>query len=204
MFRACFIETWGRGYSKVRESFEADNYPMPVITEIDGGVSVWIKRFSLDELAARNKERYGDKAPSLQGTITNDVGINVGITPEKNPVNAEKPLGCSECSAVALESAAQSTRVRPWADSSPSADVLECAHGSTRVRPRAHSSLSAEYFHYPAGCSDSSPENRNRGKVHFPGNSAPSGMMFNMRKQDGQKGASGQYAYLQKTLLLQQ
>ncbi len=32
MFRAEFIETWGRGYTKVRESFEADDYPMPVVT----------------------------------------------------------------------------------------------------------------------------------------------------------------------------
>ena len=92
MFRAGFIETWGRGYTKVRESFEADDYPMPVVTEIDGGVSVWIKRFSLDELAARNKKRYGDKAPNLQGTIMGDVGVNVGVNTEKYPINDESTL----------------------------------------------------------------------------------------------------------------
>ena len=92
MFRAGFIETWGRGYTKVRESFEADDYPMPVVTEIDGGVSVWIKRFSLDELAARNKKRYGDKAPNLQGTIMGDVGVNVGLNTEKYPINDESTL----------------------------------------------------------------------------------------------------------------
>ena len=92
MFRAGFIETWGRGYTKVRESFEADDYPMPVVTEIDGGVSVWVKRFSLDELAARNKKRYGDKAPNLQGTITGDVGVNVGVNTEKYPINNESTL----------------------------------------------------------------------------------------------------------------
>ena len=40
MFRAGFIATWGRGYTKVCESFEAYDYPMPVVTEIDCGVSV--------------------------------------------------------------------------------------------------------------------------------------------------------------------
>ncbi len=69
MFRAGFIEAWGRGYTKVRESFEAEDYPMPQITEIDGGVSVWVKRFTLDELVARNKKQYGDKAPNIDGTF---------------------------------------------------------------------------------------------------------------------------------------
>ena len=69
MFRAGFIETWGRGYTKVRESFEAENYPMPKVTEIDGGVSVWIKRYSLEDLVAQNKKRYGDKAPNIDGTF---------------------------------------------------------------------------------------------------------------------------------------
>ncbi len=52
------------------------------------GVSVWIKRFSLDELAARNKKRYGDKAPNLQGTNTENVGVNS----EKYPINDESTL----------------------------------------------------------------------------------------------------------------
>lgn len=78
MFRAGFIETWGRGYTKVRESFEREDYPMPIVTEIDGGVSVWIKRFSLDELVARNKNRYGDKAPNIGLAEIVNVGNNVG------------------------------------------------------------------------------------------------------------------------------
>ncbi len=48
----------------------------------------WIKRFSLDELAARNKKRYGDKAPNLQGTNTENVGVNS----EKYPINDESTL----------------------------------------------------------------------------------------------------------------
>ena len=92
MFRAGFIETWGRGYTKVRESFEADRYPIPEVTEIDGGVSVWIKRFSLNELAERNKKRYGNKAPNLQGTLTRDAGADVSAGTGKYPENGESTL----------------------------------------------------------------------------------------------------------------
>jgi len=42
--------------------------------EIDGGVSVWIKRFSLEELVIRNKKLYGDKAPNMNITDMNNVG----------------------------------------------------------------------------------------------------------------------------------
>ena len=88
MFRAGFIEAWGRGYTKVCESFEAADYPIPVITEIDGGISIWIKRFSLDELVARNKKRYGDKAPNSQGTDWEVIGVNT----EKYPINGNSTL----------------------------------------------------------------------------------------------------------------
>ena len=42
----------------------------------------------MDELAARNKKRYGDKAPNLQGTIMGNVGVNT----EKYPINDESTL----------------------------------------------------------------------------------------------------------------
>ncbi len=74
MFRAGFIETWGRGYTKVRESFETEDYPMPIVKEIDGGVSVWIKRFTLEELFVRNKKHYGEKAPNRGVTDIKNVG----------------------------------------------------------------------------------------------------------------------------------
>lgn len=64
--------------TKVRESFEAEDYPMPTIKEIDGGVSVWIKRFSLEKLVARNKKRYGEKVPNIGVTDMKNVGNYVG------------------------------------------------------------------------------------------------------------------------------
>ena len=54
------------------------NYPTPTVKEIDGGVSVWIKRFSLEELVVRNKKRYGEKVPNMRDTDMKNVGKNVG------------------------------------------------------------------------------------------------------------------------------
>ncbi len=37
-FKAGFIESWGRGYKKIREELERAGMPMSVIQEVDGGV----------------------------------------------------------------------------------------------------------------------------------------------------------------------
>jgi ATP-dependent DNA helicase RecG len=55
-FKAGFIESWGRGFKKVREVFEQANFPMPTVQEIDGGVMVTIHRRSLEELIAMRKD----------------------------------------------------------------------------------------------------------------------------------------------------
>ena len=43
-FKAGFIDTWGRGFQKIRDGFEADGIPMPRIENFCGGVRVTIKR----------------------------------------------------------------------------------------------------------------------------------------------------------------
>lgn len=43
-FKAGFIESWGRGYKKIREGFEKAGLPMPMIETIEGGVRVTFKR----------------------------------------------------------------------------------------------------------------------------------------------------------------
>lgn len=43
-FKAGFIESWGRGYKKIREGFEKVGLPMPTIQTIEGGVRVTFKR----------------------------------------------------------------------------------------------------------------------------------------------------------------
>lgn len=44
MFKAGFIDTWGRGYMKIREGFEAAGIPMPKVQNFCGGVQVTVQR----------------------------------------------------------------------------------------------------------------------------------------------------------------
>lgn len=44
MFKAGFIDTWGRGFIKIREGFEGAGMPMPKVENFCGGVQVTIER----------------------------------------------------------------------------------------------------------------------------------------------------------------
>lgn len=44
MFRAGFIDTWGRGYMKIREGLEAEGIPLPKVQNFCGGVQVSVQR----------------------------------------------------------------------------------------------------------------------------------------------------------------
>ncbi len=44
MFKAGFIDTWGRGYKKIREGFETAGLPTPKVQNFCGGVQVTIER----------------------------------------------------------------------------------------------------------------------------------------------------------------
>ena len=46
-----FIDTWGRGFQKIRDGFEADGIPMPRIENFCGGVRVSIERTVFVKLA---------------------------------------------------------------------------------------------------------------------------------------------------------
>ena len=56
-FKAGFIESWGRGYKKIREELHRVGMPMPLVEEVDGGVLAVMKRFTMDEIIARRKEK---------------------------------------------------------------------------------------------------------------------------------------------------
>ncbi|MBQ9187551.1 MAG: putative DNA binding domain-containing protein [Prevotella sp.] len=49
-FKAGFIESWGRGYKKIREGFEGAGLPMPKIEDIEGGVRVTFQRNNVGKL----------------------------------------------------------------------------------------------------------------------------------------------------------
>ena len=50
MFKAGFIDTWGRGYMKIREGFTAAGIPMPKVPNFCGGVQVSVQRSKFMEM----------------------------------------------------------------------------------------------------------------------------------------------------------
>ena len=77
-YKAGFVETWGRGFKKIKEEFERVNLPLPTVEENCGGVMVTIQRKTMDEVIA---ERDGN-----DGKFT---GVNVGNMSETNVGNAQ-------------------------------------------------------------------------------------------------------------------
>ncbi len=50
MFKAGFIDTWGRGFRKIREGFEKAGIPMPKVENFCGGVRVTIGRIKFMQM----------------------------------------------------------------------------------------------------------------------------------------------------------
>lgn len=65
MFKAGFIDTWGRGFIKIREGFEGAGMPMPKVENFCGGVQVTIERTKFVQMT------------NVGGGITKDVTSNV-------------------------------------------------------------------------------------------------------------------------------
>lgn len=85
-YKAGFVETWGRGFKKIKEEFERVNLPMPTIEENCGGVLATIQRKTIEDVIEErnNNSDYnvGTNAPNVGinvGTNVPNVGINVGI-----------------------------------------------------------------------------------------------------------------------------
>ena len=55
-YKAGFIESWGRGYKKIREEFEKARHPVPTGEESGGGVLVTIQRKTIEEIIASREE----------------------------------------------------------------------------------------------------------------------------------------------------
>lgn len=104
-YKAGFIETWGRGYKKVREEFERAGLPVPTVEESGGGVLVTIQRRTVEDIIA-DRERSGGLNVGKNVGISNDVnsctteeikddgnanvGVNVGINNENVGKNVGK------------------------------------------------------------------------------------------------------------------
>lgn len=59
LVKSTFIESWGRGFKKIRKEFERAKMPLPVIEE-KGGVMAVIKRKTVEDVI-RERENVGDK-----------------------------------------------------------------------------------------------------------------------------------------------
>ena len=60
-FKAGFIESWGRGYRKIREGFEGAGLPMPKIEDVEGGVRVTFKR---NNVSISGETELSEKLPN--------------------------------------------------------------------------------------------------------------------------------------------
>ena len=75
-YKAGFIESWGRGYKKIREEFEKARHPVPTVEESGGGVLVTIQRKTIEEIIASR-----DKSGAVNGTANNESGaVNSDVT----------------------------------------------------------------------------------------------------------------------------
>ena len=76
-YKAGFIETWGRGYKKIREEFEKAGLPVPTVEESGGGILVTIQRRTVDDIIA-GKDKDGGVNGGLSG------GLNGGLKKDSN------------------------------------------------------------------------------------------------------------------------
>lgn len=61
-YKAGFVETWGRGFKKIKEELEHVNLPLPTVEENCGGVMVTIQRKTMDEVIAERSGNDGEFA----------------------------------------------------------------------------------------------------------------------------------------------
>ena len=89
-YKAGFIESWGRGYKKIREEFEKAGHPVPTVEESGGGVLVTIQRRTVEEIIAGREEN---------GAVNNESGgVNDGLNVGKgNDTNDCKSDGIKDC-----------------------------------------------------------------------------------------------------------
>ena len=86
-YKAGFIESWGRGYKKIREEFEKAGHPVPIVEE-SGGVLVTIQRKTIEDIIASR-----DKSGGVNGGVNNESGgVNGGVNNESGGVNTNATL----------------------------------------------------------------------------------------------------------------
>ena len=76
MFKAGFIDTWGRGFMKIRDGFEAAGMPMPKVQNFCGGVQVSVQRTTFMKMMNAGKDiTCGGTSLSQVASQVNVAGI---------------------------------------------------------------------------------------------------------------------------------
>ena len=89
-YKAGFIESWGRGYKKIREEFEKAGHPVPTVEESGGGVLVTIQRKTIEDIIASRDKSGGvnNESGGVSGGVNNESGgVNGGVNNESGGVN---------------------------------------------------------------------------------------------------------------------
>ena len=87
MFKAGFIDTWGRGFTKIREGFEDVGMPMPKVENFCGGVQVIIERTKFvqmtnvggdvgDYVGGRNTTKLTERQEKIRNLIKGNSHIS--------------------------------------------------------------------------------------------------------------------------------
>ena len=102
-YKAGFIESWGRGYKKIREEFEKAGHPVPTVEESGGGVLVTIQRRTVEDIIASREESgtVNNESGVVNGAVNG--GLNGGLNGGKNggiknDLNNCKSDGTNNCS----------------------------------------------------------------------------------------------------------
>lgn len=82
-FKAGFIESWGRGYMKIREGFKAAGLPMPKIETAEGGVRVTFQRNNQGNSQATQQKMQQKTQQKTQQKIVALIGSNPQITTQE-------------------------------------------------------------------------------------------------------------------------
>ena len=94
-YKAGFIESWGRGYKKIRDEFEKAGHSVPAVEESGGGVLVTIKRKTIEDIIAGREGSdavsgaVNDKSGAVSGAVNDKSGavsgaVNGGLNVGKN------------------------------------------------------------------------------------------------------------------------
>lgn len=90
MFKAGFIDTWGRGYKKIHDGFEAAGMPMPKVQNFCGGVQVTIKRTKFMQMIITSGDVVSDVVSLSQVQLTDRQREILNLIKENPFVSAQE------------------------------------------------------------------------------------------------------------------